>query len=265
MLLENMTVVITGGSGAIGATTAKIMAREGARVLLGARHLDRLEALRDEIQSTGGQAECFEIDVLEGADTTAKFAELAEHYGEFDAALNATSFMHDQGSFIGDLDLATFMRPLETFLPALFNTTKAAVQYMGKSRPGTVLTLTTPAGRTATPGHLGYSAACAAIEAFTRVLAAEVGSRNIRALCLGPHAISDAPAAGSYTKELFEPKASALGLSVDQWLQGGARSTMLGRLPTLTDVAETAAFLVSGRARAMTGTYVNLTAGMIAD
>jgi NAD(P)-dependent dehydrogenase (short-subunit alcohol dehydrogenase family) len=242
MLLENMTVVITGGSGAIGAATAKIMAREGARVLLGARHLQRLEALRDGIRSTGGRAECFEIDVLDTEDTNIKFADLAERYGEFDAALNATSFMHDQGSTIDELDLATFMRPLETFLPALFNTTKAAVQYMGRSRPGTVLTLTTPAGRAATPGHLGYSAACAAVEAFTRVLAA-----------------------GSYTKELFAPKASALGLSVDQWLQGGAQSTMLGRLPTLTDVAETAAFLVSGRARAMTGTYVNLTAGMIAD
>jgi NAD(P)-dependent dehydrogenase (short-subunit alcohol dehydrogenase family) len=190
---------------------------------------------------------------------------LGRCHGEIDAALNASSFMHDQGSTIDSLDLATFMEPVQTFLPALFNTTRAVVPHMGRPKPGVILTLTIPAGRTATPGHLGYSVACAGIEAFTRVLAAELGGRDIRALCLGPHPISDAPQAGSYTKELFAPKAAAMGLSVDQWLEGGAQTTMLGRLPTLQDVAETAAFLVSSRARAMTGTYVNLTSGMIAD
>lgn len=77
--------------------------------------------------------------------------------------------------------------------------------------------------------------------------------------------MSDAPRAGSYTAELFAPKAEAMGLSVEQWLDGGAQSTMLGRLPTLEDVAETAAFVVSDRARAMTASYVNLTAGAIPD
>ena len=77
--------------------------------------------------------------------------------------------------------------------------------------------------------------------------------------------MTDAPASGSYTKDLFEPAAAAAGLSVQDWLTGLAQGTMLKRLPTLADVAEAAAFLASDRAGAMTGTVANLTAGAIVD
>jgi enoyl-[acyl-carrier-protein] reductase (NADH) len=77
--------------------------------------------------------------------------------------------------------------------------------------------------------------------------------------------LADAPAAGSFTAQLFEPKARAMGLSVEDWLGAAAGTTMLKRLPVLQDVAEMATFLMSDKARAMTGAYVNLTSGMIAD
>ena len=265
MLLKDKTIVIVGGSGAIGAASARAFAREGARVALGGRSRDRLDAVAAGIRERGGRADVFEVDALDAEATTAAIAALADRVGEIDVAVNATSFLHDQGSTIDELDLAAFMRPVDTFLPALFNVTRAVVPYMGRSRQGVILTLSTPAGRTATPGHLGYTVTCAGVEAFTRVLAAELGPRNIRALCLAPHAISDAPQAGSYTARLFAPKATAMGLSVEDWLGGAAASTMLGRLPTLEDVAETAAFLVSDRARSMTAGYVNLSAGMIPE
>ncbi len=265
MLLDNKRIVIFGGSGAIGSAMANVFAREGARLWLGGRHADRLAVAADRVRAAGGEVETFTVDCLDSAATTAAVSAVAEASGGIDVAINATSFMHDQGSFIDDLDLKAFMTPVDTFLSSLFNSSKAVAPYMGGDRPGVILTLSTPAGRTAPPGHLGYSVTCAGVEAFSRVLAAELGLRNIRVLCLGPHAISDAPQAGSYTAELFAPKAKAMGLTVDQWLGGGAQTTMLGRLPTLEDVAETAAFLVSERARAMTAAYVNLTAGMIPE
>jgi NAD(P)-dependent dehydrogenase (short-subunit alcohol dehydrogenase family) len=77
--------------------------------------------------------------------------------------------------------------------------------------------------------------------------------------------VTDAPASGSYTKDLFKPAAAAAGLSVQEWLAGLAQSTMLNRLPTLSEVAETAAFLASDRAGAMTGTVANLTGGALVD
>ena len=265
MLLDNKRIVIFGGSGAIGSAMASVFAREGARLWLGGRHADRLAVAADRVRAAGGEIETFTVDCLDAAATTVAVSAVAEASGGIDVAINATSFMHDQGSFIDDLDLEAFMTPVDTFLSSLFNSSKAVVPHMGGDRPGVILTLSTPAGRTAPPGHLGYSVTCAGVEAFSRVLAAELGPRNIRVLCLGPHAISDAPQAGSYTAELFAPKAKAMGLTVDQWLGGGAQTTMLGRLPTLEDVAETAAFLVSDKARAITAAYVNLTAGMIPE
>ena len=77
--------------------------------------------------------------------------------------------------------------------------------------------------------------------------------------------MTDAPAAGSYTKDLFQPAAAAAGLPVQEWIAGLAQGTMLKRLPTLSDVAEAAAFLASDQARTMTGTAVNLTGGAIVD
>lgn len=102
-------------------------------------------------------------------------------------------------------------------------------------------------------------------EVFSRVLAAELAPRNFRDVCIRPHALTDAPASGSYTKDLFKPAAAADGLSVEEWVGGLAQDTMLKRLPTLSEIAETAAFLASDRAGAMTGTVANLTSRAIVD
>ena len=89
------------------------------------------------------------------------------------------------------------------------------------------------------PGVLGYGTACAAIEAMTQRLAVELGPSGVRAVCLRPHAISDAPPNGSYTGELFGPAAAQAGVSVEQMLvQWGEDFTLLGRLPTLAQVAD---------------------------
>lgn len=80
-------------------------------------------------------------------------------------------------------------------------------------------------------------------------------------ICLRSHAIVDAVQAGSYTGEIFAAKAQEMGLSIDEWLEGAAQSTMLKRLPTLAEVAEVMTFLASESASAMTATVVNMTAG----
>jgi NAD(P)-dependent dehydrogenase (short-subunit alcohol dehydrogenase family) len=264
-MVQRQNVIIFGGSGAIGAAAARVFAREGAQVLLVARDPQRLSQAARPIVQAGGKVDTLSLDVLDEVGTRGAIAAAAERFGGIDVALHATSFMHDQGRSIDKLDLATFMQPLNTFLPALFNATRATVPFMGGTRPGVILTLSTPAGRMAAPGHLGHSATSAAIESFTRVLAAELGPRNIRVVCLAPHAISDAVGAGSYTRQLFEPKASALGLSVEEWLAGAAATTFPGHLPTLSEVAETALFLASRHARSMTASYVNMTAGAVPE
>jgi 3-oxoacyl-[acyl-carrier protein] reductase len=265
MMVDGKTAVIFGGSGAIGGSVARVLAREGAHVLIGARDEARLESVAQDIRTNGGSVETFIVDVLDEQATIEKVADLVGQTGGIDVAMNATGFLHDQGTEISDLSLSDFMRPIETFLRALFVTSKAVAPHMGKHRPGVIITITAPAGRLAVPGHLGHIVTCAGEEAFARVLASELGPKNIRVVCLKTHAVADAAQAGSYTAELFAPKASAMGLEVEDWLASAAHSTMLQRLPTLSQVTETAAFLASDQAGAMTATVVNLTAGAALD
>jgi NAD(P)-dependent dehydrogenase (short-subunit alcohol dehydrogenase family) len=158
------------------------------------------------------------------------------------------------------------MRPIDGFLRTLFITSKAVARHMGRERPGVILTLSEPGAKLAVGGILGHGVSAAGKEAFSRLLAAELAPGNIRVIDIRPHAVVDAPAAGSYTKDLFKQSAAAAGQSVQEFLEGGmVQGTLLKRLPTLSEIAETAAFLASDRAGAMTGTVANLSAGALVD
>ena len=133
---------------------------------------------------------------------------------------------------------------------------------MTARRSGAILTLSTAGSRFARPGNLGFGTACAAIEQMTQRLAAELGPGGVRVVCLRPHAIPDAAANGSYTGEVFAPLAAASGVGVEQMLaRWGEDQTLLGRLPTLAQVADAAVFLASDRAGAITGAVIDLSCG----
>src|SRR5688572_26399886 len=271
MLLKNKTAVIYGGGGAIGGAVARVFAREGARVFIAGRTQSRLDVVSSDITAAGGVVETAQVDAFDLRAVEKHADAIAAKTGGIDIALNAVSVMHDQGTLIVDLSLEEFMKPIDGFLRTLFITSKAVVPHMGRKRQGVILTLSTPGSKEAAPGVLGHCVTCAGKEAFSRVLAAELAPRNIRVVCMRPHAIGDAPAAGSYTKDLFKThppyKESANDKPVQEWLPDSpmAQSTMLKRLPTLSEVAETAAFLASDRAGAMTGTVANLSGGAVVD
>jgi NAD(P)-dependent dehydrogenase (short-subunit alcohol dehydrogenase family) len=93
-------------------------------------------------------------------------------------------------------------------------------------------------------------------------LAVELGPSGVRVVCLRPHLIADAPAQGSYTGALVARRAAAAGVPAEGLLPAMAPNvTLLGRLPTLAEVADAAVFLASPRAAAITGAVVDLTSG----
>jgi NAD(P)-dependent dehydrogenase (short-subunit alcohol dehydrogenase family) len=112
---------------------------------------------------------------------------------------------------------------------------------------------------------VGYGVTCAAVEAFSRLLACELAPSGIRVICLRPHAIPEATAAGSHAREVFRPSAERAGITVEAMLARAAEGTLLKRLPTLAEVADVAVFMASDRAGAMTGTVANMTCGLLVD
>jgi NAD(P)-dependent dehydrogenase (short-subunit alcohol dehydrogenase family) len=266
-LLEDRNAVIYGGGGALGGAIARVFVREGARVFIAGRTQAKLDAVARDIAATGGKIETAQVDVLDQQAVERHADAVAATAGGIDIALNAVSVMHDQGTPLADLSLEEFMRPIDGFLRTLFITSKAVARHMGGERPGVILTLSEPGAKLAVRGILGHGVSAAGKEAFSRILAAELAPANIRVIGIRPHAVVDAPAAGSYTGGLFQQIAAAAGQSVQELLDGGAmaQGTLLKRLPTLAEIAETAAFLASDRAGAMTATTVNLSGGALVD
>jgi NAD(P)-dependent dehydrogenase (short-subunit alcohol dehydrogenase family) len=267
-MLENKTAVIYGGGGAVGGTVARALAEAGARVHLAGRSRARL----DEVASAIGAAGVAEVDALDEiavADHAAAVAaeaqadaEAGAGTGGIDIALNAVSFPFAHDTPFAELTVDEVMHPIDAYLRTNLVTTKAVARHMTQRRSGTILTLSAGAARVAPPGSLGYGTACAAIETLTQRLAVELGPSGVRIVCLRPHLIADAPAHGSYTRDLVGRRAEAAGVGVDEWLgQWQPNVTLLGRLPTLAQVAATAVFLASDHAAAITGTVVDVTGG----
>ena len=258
-MLEDKTAVIYGGGGAIGGAVARAFAAAGARVHLAGRSRARLEAVAGDI---GDAARVAELDALDERAVVAHADAVAAEAGGIDIALNAVSFPYAQGTLLGGLSVADVMHPIDAFLRSNLITAQATARHMTARGSGVILTLSTAGARFARPGNLGFGTTCAAIEQMTQRLAAELGPSGVRVVCLRPTAIVDAPASGSFTGEVFAPLAAASGVSVEQMLaQWGEDQTLLGRLPTLAQVADAAVFLASDRAGAITGAVTDLTSG----
>jgi NAD(P)-dependent dehydrogenase (short-subunit alcohol dehydrogenase family) len=271
MLLRDKNAVIYGGGGAIGGAVARVFAREGANVFIGGKSQAKLDVVALAIKQAGGKVETAIVDVFDQRAVEQHAKEVAAKAGSIDIALNAISVMHNQGTLLADLSIEEFMKPVEGFLRSLFITSKAVLPYMGSRRPGVIITLSTPGSKMPAAGVLGHCVTCAGVEAFSRVLAAELAPKNTRVVCLRPHSIADAPAAGSYTNEVFKTtnwyKETGQNKSVGDWLPESAmaQSTLLKRLPKLSEVAETAAFVASDQAGAITGAAINLSCGALVD
>jgi NAD(P)-dependent dehydrogenase (short-subunit alcohol dehydrogenase family) len=253
MLLKNKNAVIYGGGGAIGGAVARAFAREGAKVFVSGRNLDSVEAVAREICAAGGRAEAAQVDALDEQAVNAHTAEVVASAGGIDICLNAIGVHAVQGTPLTELELSDFSYPINTWTATQFLTARAAARHMIEKRTGVILTLTASPARLAISMGGGFGIACLAIEGLSRSLAAELGPHGVRVVCLRPHRIVDSglnadPRTGS---DEFR-----------RWLED---MTLLKRLPTLAEVANTAVFAASDHAASMTGAVMNLTAGMSVD
>jgi len=264
-LLDGKTAIVYGGGGAIGGATARVFAREGARVFLAGRTQSKLATVARDIETAGGHAEIAVLDVFDESVVNAHADAVASKTGGIDIMLNAIGISHVQGKPFTETTLSEFEQPITLTARAEFIAAQAVARHMVKRNRGVILTLTTPGGRIAGTGFLANGVFSAATEAFSRLLAAELGRQGIRVVCLRPDAIPEAVAL-SHSNEVFEGFAKRVGIPVAEMLaEHGRTRTLLGRLPHLSEVAEFAAFVASDRAGAMTGAIANLTCGSMVD
>ncbi|MEI5582596.1 MULTISPECIES: SDR family NAD(P)-dependent oxidoreductase [unclassified Agromyces] len=263
-LLQDEVAVIHGGGGSIGAAAARVFAREGARLFLAGRSLPRLEAAASAARSLGATVDVAVVDAMDQAAVDRHVDAVADAAGRIDIALNAVGFDHAQGLAIADTSVDDYLHPVAGYLRTNFITAKAVARPMIAQGNGVILTISTPGARLTGRGLIGNAAQSAGLEGFSRALAGELGPSGVRVVCVRPHALSDAVAT-SYTGTMFGRIADGGGTPLDDWMDGLAHGTLLGRLPVLDEVAEYLAFAASDRARSMTGVISNLTAGALVD
>jgi NAD(P)-dependent dehydrogenase (short-subunit alcohol dehydrogenase family) len=258
MLLNDKVAVVYGAAGQIGGAVSRAFAREGARVFLTGRTLAKVQKVTDEIKAAGGTAEAAEVDALDEKAVQAHMDELIGKAGRIDISFNALSIRGDlQGRPLFDMSSEDFMTPVQVGLKTHYLTAMAAARYMVDQGSGVILTLTTPAAGLSGRDHVmhrtgGFTAACAAIEGFSRSLAGEVGPQGVRVVTLRSNAIPEAWPA-------------ELPPEVNEIMASMAEGTALKRLPKLAEIANGAVLMASDYASVMTGTIANLTCGSIMD
>lgn len=245
MLLEGKNAVIYGGGGAIGGAVARAFAREGASVHLAGRTLEPLEAVAEDIRGAGGTAETAQVDALDEISVDEHADAVAASAGSIDVSFNLISHGDVQGTPLAEMSLADFEAPVHAAVRTMFLTARAAARHMTRQGSGVILVF--GGYGDPVPNLGGLQVAFQAQEALRRELAAELGPHGIRAVTIQTHGIVD-----SIPQE-FERK-EAIANSI-------AELTALGRGATLEDVCNVAVFAASDKARTITGSAINITAG----
>jgi 3-oxoacyl-[acyl-carrier protein] reductase len=172
---------------------------------------------------------------------------------------SASSWEDVQGTPLIEMALDDFSHPITIATRTQFLTAKAVAPHMIKKRSGVIMTITAQPARMGFPLCGGFSVACAAVEGFSRSLAAELGPQGVRVLCLR--------SAGSpeSIQETMDAHAAASQATLDDFVASLREMTLLKRLPSLADVGNVAALMASDYAGTMTGTVANMTCGQIVD
>jgi clavulanate-9-aldehyde reducatase len=229
--LADRVVVITGASSGIGAATARVLAGEGARVVLGARRADRLRELATEIVAAGGAVEVVPTDLRDEAAVEALIEQAVARFGRLDALVNNAAVGYLGTIAEGRTD--EWRAQIETNLLGVLFATRAALRHLLPQGRGDIITMTSASTGERFP-YLGvYAATKASLEALSRCLRAEVSEQGIRVMTIEIHQASTEFAAG------FDP--TQIAAAFQAWQRHGAFHATAPRIAP-EDVARAVAF-----------------------
>jgi NAD(P)-dependent dehydrogenase (short-subunit alcohol dehydrogenase family) len=260
--LANKVAVIY-GAGAVGSTVAKAFAKEGAKVFLAGRTLTKLESIAREIQLTGSTVEIAQADAMDESSVEKHLNEVINKAGKIDISFNAIGLPQTgyQGTALKDLALQNFLHPITTYSQSHFITAKAAIKPMMIQKQGVILMNTPSPGRISVPFMGGMPSTWSSIEALSRTISAECGPHGVRSVCILTTAMPDTP----LIDEVYTLHAKAHNIDYRQFHSVMESKTHTKRLTSINDLANAAVFVASDDGKAITGTILNLTSGLVVD
>jgi len=235
-------VLVTGGSGEIGAAISRRLARSGWRVLVHAHtQADRAGALVDEISATGGSAQSITFDVTDPAATSAALGALLEQ-GPIQGVVHNAG-IHDDAPMAG-MSAKQWHRVIDVSLHGFYNVLQPVLLSMIRTRWGRIVSVTSVAGILGNRGQTNYAAAKAGLHGATRALALEVASRGVTVNAVAPGVIATATTAAVFDAERI------------------ARLVPMNRAGNPDEVAGLIAYLMSEDAGYVTGQVISINGGM---
>lgn len=245
LYLQNQVALVTGASRGIGYAIALELARQGATVVGTSTSEAGAATVTEALsQIRPGAGKGVVLDVSDAARSLAVVEEVQKEFGGINVLVNNAGITQDQ--------LAMRMKDEEwdavinVNLSAVARLSRAVIRGMMKARQGRIINITSVVGSIGNPGQMNYAASKAGVEAMSRSLAAELGSRNITVNCIAPGFIDT-----DMTKSLNEQQTAAL-----------LQRIPLARFGLPEDVAAATVFLASPQAGYITGTVLHVNGGM---
>ena len=245
-LLENKTALITGATRGIGRGIAITFAKQGANVAFTFNSsVEAAQELEKELESYGVKAKGYQSNAAKFDAAQELAADVLKEFGTIDVLINNAGITKD--NLLMRISEADFDQVIEVNLKSVFNLTKAVIRPMMKQRKGSIINMSSVVGLKGNAGQANYAASKAGILGFTKSVALELGSRNIRCNTIAPGFI-ETEMTGKLNEEV---------------VQGWRDSIPLKRGGTPEDIANACVFLASDMSSYITGQTLSVDGGML--
>ena len=245
-LLEGKNAIITGASRGIGKGIAEVFARHGANVAFTySSSVEAANELEKELQALGVKAKGYRSNAADFEDAQKLANEVLTEFGSIDILVNNAGITKD--NLLMRMSEEDFDKVIEVNLKSIFNMTKAVQRTMLKQRKGSIINMSSVVGVKGNAGQANYAASKAGMIGFSKSMALELGSRNIRTNVIAPGFIET------------EMTAKLDDKTVDGWRE----AIPLKRGGTPEDIANACVFLGSDLSSYITGQVLNVDGGML--
>ena len=245
-LLTGKVALITGASRGIGRAMARRFAQEGAAVAFTyLSSVEKARALEEELQAFGVQVKGYRSDASNFQAAEDLVAQVLTDFGKLDVLINNAGITKD--GLLMRMSEEQWDSVIAVNLKSVFNLTKASIKTMMKAKAGSIINLTSVVGIRGNAGQANYAASKAGIIGFTKSVALELGSRNVRSNAIAPGFIET-----EMTGEINEK-------ALEEWKQ----QIPMKRGGQPDEVADCAVFLASDLSRYITGQVLQVDGGML--